>query len=1014
VRPRRHAMALCAALLSGGCAVGGGVGDDRIGSLREREIDVSDRVPRDSLERAMESYRAFLEQAPDSEMTPEALRRLADLKIQRGIVRPAAGARAGQRLESPILARAGAEQQDEQEDEQARAEQQQKPLPAPEEDAELAEIEARSREPVLQGAVQDDLAGADATSEAEAEMLRERADSAEAIALYQRLLREFPDYERRDQVLYQLARAHGIRGEQDLAMETLDRLVREFPYSRHFVEAQFRRGEIFFVRERYPQAETAYQDVVAAGPGSGFFDQGIYKHGWSRFKQDDYVGALDSFIALIDENAPAGREMIESMNEAERKRMEDTLRVMSFSFSYLGGPEAVPEYFDRAGRRPYMDMIYGDLASYFLDKERFADSARTLTLFVERNPLHERAPEFQRRVIDVYDKGGFPALVLDSKKAFAERYALDSLYWQAHDLEQRPEVLAFIKTNLTDLGEHYHALSQELDLETEADDQRAAVDEAIGWYRQYIDSFPDDARTPELNLLLADLLYDNDRFQAAAQEYSITAYDYGEHGRAPEAGLAAVSAWEQLLEQATEERRGAVESRLIDSSLRFAETFQAHPKAPPVLGSAAERLFQRGDFPAARDNALKLIERYPQTEPGLRRSAWVVVAHSRFDLGAYADAETAYQQALALTRPAGDDAGLHGELTERLAASIYKQGEAALAAEDLAAAVEHFLRVGRAAPDSPIRQTAEFDAAAALIRLESWNRAATVLEGYRRRYPDSPLQKEVTKKLAVVYEKAERPAAAAAEYERIERDATDPDIKRRANIRAAELYDEAGRERDAITVYRRYVENYPQPVEFNVETRNRLAELYDRTGQPQRRRAMLEAIVEADANAGAQRTPRTRFLAAHAALTLTEPLVEDFRAIELTLPLDRSLKRKKAAMQRTLDEFEHMIDYGVAEVTAAATFYLGEIYYHFTRALLESERPEGLSELELEQYNILLEERAFPFEEKAITIHEKNIQLMSRGVYNEWIERSIAQLGNILPVRYAKAEVSEDYVEAIE
>lgn len=1002
-----RAIVLVAVAL-GGCATGGrGFDGDRIGSLREREIDLSDRVPRDSLERAMESYQVFLEQAPESELTPEALRRLADLKIQRGVIRPAAGARAGERLDSPILA--GGEARSEAEAEGA-------PLPPPEDNEELAELEARSREPVAQGALEDDLAGDAATSAAEAELLRERADSAEAIRLYRRLLAEFPNYERRDQVLYQLARAHGIRGEQDEAMATLDRLVQEFPYSRHFVEAQFRRGEIFFVRERYRDAERAYQHVVAAGPGSGFFDQGVYKHGWARFKQERYRDGLDSFVRLIDKNAPGGRDMIESMSETGRKRMEDTLRVMSISFSYLGGADAVADYFDAAGQRAYMDMIFGDLGDYFLDKERYADAARAFTLFVERNPLHERAPAFQRRVIEVHEQGGFPRLVIEAKQAYAERYAPDALYWQAHDLDQRPETLEFIKSNLVDLGKHFHALSQQLDRGNETEAQRAAVGEAIGWYREFIGFFGDDPQAPQLNFLLADLLYDNGRFREAAQEYTATAYDYEGHGRAAEAGIAAVSAWERLLETAPEAERGVAEGRLIDSSLRFAEAFQAHPKAPTVLGSAAQRLFRRDDFPAARDTGLKLLERYPDAGTELRRSAWIVVAHSRFDLGAFAEAETAYQQALGLIRSdaTGEPAELRGDLTERLAASIYKQGEAARAAGELAAAVEHFLRIGRVAPGSPIRETAEFDAAAALIELESWQRAVTVLEAYRTRYPDSGRQGEVTKKLAVVYEKAGRLAAAAAEFERIEREATDPDLRRNANIRAGELYDEAGRRRAAIEVYERYVESFPEPVAFNVETRNRLAELYAATGQPQRRRAMLEAIVEADASAGAQRTPRTKYLAAHASLVLAEPLIDEFKAIELTLPLNESLKRKKAAMQRMIGEFDGMIDYGVAEVTAAATYNLGELYYHFTRALLKSDRPDGLSELEREQYDILLEERAYPFEEKAIDIHEKNIELMTRGVYNEWIERSIDRLGSILPARYAKAEVSEDYVEAIQ
>jgi cellulose synthase operon protein C len=33
---------------------------------------------------------------------------------------------------------------------------------------------------------------------------------------------------------------------------------------------------------------------------------------------------------------------------------------------------------------------------------------------------------------------------------------------------------------------------------------------------------------------------------------------------------------------------------------------------------------------------------YPGAEPGIRRSAWIVVAHGSFDLAEYAQAEHAY------------------------------------------------------------------------------------------------------------------------------------------------------------------------------------------------------------------------------------------------------------------------------------------------------------------------------------------------------------------------------------
>ena len=38
---------------------------------------------------------------------------------------------------------------------------------------------------------------------------------------------------------------------------------------------------------------------------------------------------------------------------------------------------------------------------------------------------------------------------------------------------------------------------------------------------------------------------------------------------------------------------------------------------------------------------------------------------------------------------------------------------------------------------------------------------------------------------------------------------------------------------------------------------------------------------------------------------------------------------------------------------------------------MNSERPSNLNELELEQYELALEEQIYPFEEKAIKVHEK-------------------------------------------
>jgi hypothetical protein len=83
---------------------------------------------------------------------------------------------------------------------------------------------------------------------------------------------------------------------------------------------------------------------------------------------------------------------------------------------------------------------------------------------------------------------------------------------------------------------------------------------------------------------------------------------------------------------------------------------------------------------------------------------------------------------------------------------------------------------------------------------------------------------------------------------------------------------------------------------------------------------------------------------------------------------------------------------------------MAEIYANFSKALMESERPEGLSPLEMEQYELAIEEQAYPFEEKAISVHQSNVKLISLGIYNEWVERTLQKLAVFMPARYARPE----------
>jgi len=827
----------------------------------------------------------------------------------------------------------------------------------------------------------------------------------DSINLYQQVLENYPERIDNDSVLYQLARAYELGGEPDKSLVTLNKLIARYPESSHRLEAQFRMGEILFVKKDYRSAEHSYQAVVDSADDNPFFQQSLYKLGWCYFKQGLFTEGLDTFTMLLDYKLPDtadSDDVLAGLERAERELAEDTLRVMSLSFSYEAGARSVAEHFARLGARHYEDVVYDHLGKLYLDKERYTDAADTFKSFVTNNPFHRQAPAFQMRVIDAYQAGRFPTLVLQGKKDFVEHYNLQGEYWQHHDKADAGKVLGFLKITMTDLSRHYHAQAQS----TRKPEDYA---EAAHWYRKWLGSFADDPAAPGMNFLLAELLDESGNYRDASTEFVRTAYDYGDHDKAAEAGYASVLAYSKEEARISGAEQAAWHRESIENALRFTAGFPLHPQALAVLTRSAEQLLAINDNTRAIQVAQLVVNSKSATEDQ-QRVCWTVQAHAYFDLEDFLHAEQAYQQVLARTSGNSKD---NSVLVERLAASIYKQGEAAQAAGDTRSAVEHFQRVRSATPTASIVATAEFDAAAGLMSLNDFSSAAGTLELFRNTYPDDPRQAEVTRRLATAYLHSERPLQAAREFERIGRTNGDEKLRSDALWQAAELYAKAVHTTESTAVYTYYVEQFPQPAEAAIEARHRLAEQYRSLGDTRQWHQWLDAIITADAQAGNGRTARTRYLAAHARLTLGGVQDAQYRAVTLKLPLNKTLATKKRLLEATLAQYEQAATYDVAEVTTAAAFHTAQLYTHLGQALMESERPKNLDAEALEEYNILLEDQSYPFEEQAIALHETNAARVESGIYDAWIEKSLQVLAKLVPGKYAKQERSTEYVATL-
>lgn len=842
-------------------------------------------------------------------------------------------------------------------------------------------------------------------------------DYRAAITRYQDYLKAYPKEPDNDRVLYQLARAYELHGQVKAALATLDQLVAAYPKTDLLEEAQFRRGELLFNSGQYAKAEQAYMRLlepdrpsVPPPPGltpidlpSPFRDRALSMHGWSLYKQGRIEAALQSFFGVLDvtlaERGDAPLDRLSGLSRAERELVEDTLRVTSISLASLRGVDTIPTYIDSNARRSYEFRIHEQLGELYIKQGRAKDAADTLAAFARRQPLHAQAPVLQERVIGIYERSGLPTLALGAKKEYVQRYGASSEFRRANPSSWEATTQPLVRSHLATLARHYHATAQK----TKA---AADVDEAARWYREILASFPRDAQAASQQFLLAELLYDAGRYADAALEYDKAAYDYPPHAKSADAAYTALLAQAQLEKRATASDLPKLQQTGIASAERFGERFKGDPRVAPVLTQAAEKLYALKDIESAERMARQVLSLDPPAAPEQRRVAWTVAAHSAFERGAFERAEQGYAQALALTAAAG--AGRNA-LVERQAAAIYKQGEQARAAGQAREAVAQFARVAQVAPpQSSLRAAAQYDAAATLIGLQDWDAAARSLEAFRASFPKHALQAEAGNKLAAVYLEQHRWSAAAREFERIAATQTDARLARESLWQAAELHDKAGARDDALRVYSAYARQYPEPFERQLEARWRVA-LSLKAGaktptSAAREAALLRDIRDADLRAGAARTERTRTIGGLAALALSQPLLDDYRKVTLVEPLAQQLKLKKARMETVLQAYAQASASAVAEVVTAATFHTAALYQDFGQALLRSQRPRGLKDQALEQYNVMLEEQAFPFEEKAIELHEANARRAATGLYDEWVRKSFAALRGLQPVRYGKSE----------
>jgi len=830
-------------------------------------------------------------------------------------------------------------------------------------------------------------------------------EALHAIGIYEAYLEKYPAREDNDMILYQLSRAYALEDNSEKSVLAMDRIASQYPNSQYMDEVQFRRGEYLFVAREYEAAEQAYGTVVRDYPDSLFFEKALYKYGWTQFKQSRYLDALASYTQLLDVNLEQGNiweiDFNPELPRADQELLEDVTRVISLSFSYQEEKFFISKYFNQNGKRDYEPLLYLKLGELYLGKNRIIDGSDLFLAYTKQYPYSPHTPYFHQRAIETFQLAGYSDLVLSEKIAFVDRYDVNSEFWTLQEPKSQQKLTQTLVLHLTELATHFHALARK---SKKPRDYQVAAD----WYRRFLKSFPDDPGAPRINFLLAESLYDAGQYPQAIDEYQKTAYQYPTHKDSAEAGYAALIGFDALFKTTNASDVLALRKKRINSAVRFTTTYPDDPRLSVVELQTAQQFYEWKEYPQAIASAQRLIDNQNVDQP-TKQTAWTILSDAQFSTADYAAAEKSYLVLIGFL-PKQDKK--RKAVREQIAASIYKQGELARDKGDHLLAAQNFTRLGQVIPESPKRVVADYDAATAYIQLEDWPASITQLEAFRKRYPrDKKFKDGVTEKLALAYSKNGNQSKAAGEMLVLSQLPGSGERKKDLMWRAAELYEEDGQPERAIGIYKNYVKTYPYPLERSIELRHKIAESYRAKNDTRNLNYWLNDIIRADASGKSERSPRSKYLAATASLELIQPLHRSYKKTRLSIPLKTSLRKKKKLMQQSIDAYGKAMKYQVQEVTTEATFQIAEIYHDFAKSLMGSQRPKGLDAEQLEEYELLLEEQAFPFEEKAIDIHLANFKRIPAGTYDEPTKKSLQVLGELMPFRFAKIESTDVYVD---
>ncbi len=804
-----------------------------------------------------------------------------------------------------------------------------------------------------------------------------RLDYTEAFSYFKKLIEEYPDSPYLESALYSLAYGKNEMGFLDESVELYEKLIEMFPRTRYADEINLRIAEYYFNSDEFPTAERFYRKV-RRGKNIELYLTARFKLGWSLYNQDRFEEAISAFITTLKHPEDEGKLRFARL-------ADESIRMIAKCFIELSDLTGLADRLEREGLSPMIPRGILEEEKILFESSRFDDVLFLASYLKKNHPLSKEILESEqlaaRSLIKTLREEAGHRRMVEAAKILSPGSRW--FEWNEKDPKFAARAEEEVEKMLREGAYYFYK-------EGKKKRSTRLMKEAINSFRVYLKAFPTSEYADDVRFDLAMSLFRTGSYRSAARIFaSVFENTRKESLKEPSLYMAV-----QSLKATYRPGKKELALGIVSTGRKYVASFPSSERVVEVLLDVARALFNEKMFEEAVETARSILERGGKKSEELE--ALRIEGDSLFNEGKYSEAEKTYRSLLSRLsgRPVEER-----RVSNLIALCILKNAQLLEKEGRLAEAGREYERVVDEFPAVEFSPLSALSGAKAFIRAGLDELAEKILGEVINLYPGTPFEQEGRRLIARIFEKRGEIEKAAENY-RLIGEALSKKAEGVAFLRkAGKMYYEMGSYERASRSFERVLSSRDISPEERAEALYFGGKSLMRLGKSRKGRKLLEKAV----NMGKGENARVRYYASLSLLELTAQTFEKYRNIKVQEPFVVTFKKKEQYLKKLIKSYLKVARFGIPETLSQALFMIGESYEEFKNSILDAPIPKGLTQVEQEEYIFLLEEKAAPFEEKAVETHESNVRKAARNGYvNRWVKMSLEKLEELRPALFGR------------